>query len=380
MHEPKVAIVVDWLTNLGGAERTVLSLAKLFPHAPIFTSVFDPERAGTFVGRDVRTSFLQGLPLWRRHQLYSALRPLAFERFDLSEFDVVISSSSAEAKGVITKPETLHLCYCHTPTRYYWSDTHAYAKRLEFGILNPLARLAMPRLLHRLRRWDAVAARRVDHFVANSATTARRIQKYYRRPSTVLQPFVDAQHFVPHPAAKRDYALVASRLIPYKRVDLAVRASNELGMPLVVSGDGPERKRLQELAGPQVRFVGRTTDDELRELYQHASVFLFPGEEDFGITPLEAMACGTPVVAYGRGGALETVVEGETGTFFPEQTVDSLVGVLRRFDGARFSPAACRARAERFSEPVFRTKWKQLVDERWAAHQEGVWEAGLVVA
>ncbi len=378
MPELKVAIVADWLTNLGGAERTILSLAKLFPHAPIFTTVYDPARCEPFAGRDVRTSFLQGLPFWRKHQLFSALRPMAVESLDLREFDVVISSSSAEAKGIITRPETVHLCYCHTPTRYYWSDTHAYAKRLEFGVLNPLARIAMPILLSRLRRWDALAARRVDRFVANSATTARRIAKYYRRASTVIHPFVDARHFVPHPKPKSDYVFIVSRLIPYKRVDLAVEASNRLGMKLIVAGDGPERARLEDMAGPQVTFVGRTTDDELRDLYQHCSVFLFPQEEDFGITPLEAMACGRPVLAYGKGGALETVAAGETGAFFTDQSADGLTEALRAFKPEDYSEAACRARAESFAEPVFRRTWKAFVEESADAHRRGEWESGLI--
>ena len=376
--EPKVAIIADWLTNLGGAERTILALAKVFPHAPIYTSVFDPDRAKPFAEKEIRTSFLQGWPLWRKHQLYSALRPLAFESFDLSAYDVVISSSSAEAKGVITRPETLHICFCHTPTRYYWSDTHAYGKRLEFGMLNPLARIAMPRLLHRLRRWDALASRRVDRFVANSRNTGNRIRKYYRRPSDVIYPFVDTQQFVPHENPTADYLLVVSRLIPYKRVDLAVEAANRCKVRLIVAGDGPERKKLEALAGPTVTFVGRPSDAELVDLYQHCAAFLFPGEEDFGITPLEAMACGRPVIAFGRGGALETVVDGKTGIFFHEQTVDALAAAIEALQLPKLTPKACRARAEEFSEAVYRAAWKRYVDLRWKQHLAGLWEEGLV--
>jgi glycosyltransferase involved in cell wall biosynthesis len=357
----KVALVHDWLTGEAGAEQVTLSLSRLFPDAPIYTSVRVPERTPSFARLDVRTSFLQRWPLSGRQQLYPHLRPLAFESFDLSGYDVVISSSSAEAKGVIVKPGTLHLCYCHTPTRYYWNDYHAYLERMEFGLLNPFVRRAMPYLTNYLRLWDLAAARRVDQFVANSHEVAARIKKYYGRDSEVINPPVNVGAFTP--AKERgDYLLSVGRLVPYKRVDLVVEAATRLGLPLKVAGEGPERRRLEKLAGPSVEFLGRVAQGELPALYAGARAFIFASEEDFGIVPVEALAAGVPVIAYGQGGIKDSVVPGEHGVFFGEQTADSLEEALKNFDPASFDTKKLRARSELFSEAEFQKKVISLLE------------------
>lgn len=367
---PRVAIVHDWLTNQGGGERVVWALHRAFPEAPIYTSVFNPETLPQFTHLGVRTSFLQHWPLAKtKHQLFPTQRTLAFESFDFSGYDVVISSSSAEAKGVITKPNTLHICYCHTPTRYYWSDYAQYRRNTGFGVLSPLVRLAMPRLVERMRIWDFAAAQRVDAFVANSSYVEQRIKKYYRRPSTVINPPIQAARFKVGTAPRNGFVVV-SRLIPYKRVDLAVRACTELNVPLTVVGDGSEMDKLKAMAGPSVTFLGRVGDEEINQAYASASAFIFPADEDFGLTPLEAMAAGTPVIAYGKGGATETVVEGTTGTFFAEQTVASLKAALESFNPKTYDPAKIRGHAEQFDEGVFIKKIQKFVADNLKEYQK----------
>jgi glycosyltransferase involved in cell wall biosynthesis len=368
--EPRVAIVHDWLTNQGGGERVVWALHRAFPNAPIYTSVFNPEALPQFAALDVRTSFLQHWPQAKtKHQLYPTLRTLAFESFDFSGYDVVISSSSAEAKGVITKPDTLHVCYCHTPTRYYWSDYAQYRKSTGFGILAPLVRLAMPRLSERMRIWDFAAAQRVDSFIANSKYVQQRISKYYRRASTVINPPIQADRFKLLDTPRSGYVVV-SRLIPYKRVDLAVRACSELNLPLTVVGDGSELAKLKAMAGPSVTFLGRAGEEAVNRAYASASAFIFPADEDFGLTPLEAMASGTPVIAYGKGGVTETVIAGKTGTFFPEQTVESLKQALQAFNPRDYDAAKIRAHAEQFDEEVFIKKIQKFVDTNLKEYRE----------
>lgn len=359
---PRVAIVHDWLTNPGGAEKVVLALHQAYPEAPIFTSVYAPENLPAFHGLDVRTSFLQKWPLSRsRHQLYPLLRTTAFEAFDFSGYDVVISSCSAEAKGIITKPETLHICYLYTPTRYYWSNYQDYLRDTGFGALAPLVKLVMPRVVSRMRQWDLAASARVDRFVTQSDYVAARITKYYRRSGTpVINPPVAIGRFKPSGQPKTGF-LVVSRLVPYKRVDLAIRACNELGLPLTVIGGGTELGRLRSLAGPTVQVVGRRSDTEIAAAYAQASAFIFPAEEDFGLTPVEAMAAGTPVIAYGRGGATETVIDGKSGLFFAEQTVGSLKEALQRFNAEDFDSAAIRRHAETYDEVVFIKRMKEFV-------------------
>ncbi len=365
----RVALVHDWLTNQGGGERVLWSLHLAFPDAPIYTSVFEPAVMTQFADLDVRTSFLQKWPLARKkHQLFPALRTMAFESFDFSEYDVVISTNSAESKGIITGPKTLHINYIFTPTRYYWSGYHDYLAQPGMGRLNGLVRRVMPRVVSRMRQWDYAAAQRADMVVAISEYVGARVTKYYRRDWGVVYPPVEVDRL--KPAAKRgDFYLVVSRLIPYKRVDLAVAAARELNLPLIVIGDGSERSRLEAMAGPKTQFLGRRSDAEVAEYYGKAKAFLFTADEDFGITPLEAMAAGAPVVAFGRGGALETVVPGKTGVFFSEQTPSSLIQALKHLDTLKLDTLTIRKQAERFSERRFIVEMQQLVRRAIASRQ-----------
>ncbi|MCO5973023.1 glycosyltransferase [Actinoallomurus soli] len=358
----KVALVHDWLTNQGGAERVLWSLHKAFPDAPIYTSVFAPRALPQFAQAQVRTSFLQKWPLAAtRHQLYPVLRTFAFESFDFSSYDVVISSCSAEAKGIVTRPETPHICYLHTPTRYYWSDHYRYAKNPGFGPLNPVIRLAMPAFIRHMRMWDLAATARVDAFIANSAFVAQRVEKYYRRNAVVIHPPIQLSRFSIAGDGPDDFFLIAGRLVPYKRVDLAVRACRDLDLPLVVAGTGSELPRLRAIAGPKTRFTGWVGDTEMAGYYRRARALIHCAEEDFGLIPLESMASGRPVIAFNGGGLQETVVEGLTGTFFDRQTVDSLKDALRRFQGMRFEPEILRDHAARFDEAIFIDKMKDFV-------------------
>ncbi len=363
----KIALVHDWLNQYGGAERVLEVLHDLYPQAPIYTSIYDPRAMPAFYRRwDIRTSFMQRLPFAKRHhQHFMPLYPLAFEQFDLMEYDLVISNASAFCHGVLTHSHARHICYCLTPTRFVW-NYHEYVRNENVGFF---ARRLLPLLLNQLRLWDRVAADRVDEFIAISAAVAARIAKYYQRSSVVIHPPVDCSSFQPA-AAVDDYYLVVSRLVPYKRVDLAVRAFNELGLPLLIAGDGRDRARLQRLARPNVRFLGRVSERALRDLYARCQALIFPGEEDFGLTPLEAQASGRPVIAYAAGGALETIVDGQTGLFFSERTPQSLVEAVRRLRATDFDPEAIRRQALRFDVAVFRERFQAFVAEVSAARAD----------
>jgi glycosyltransferase involved in cell wall biosynthesis len=368
----KVALVHDWLTNLAGAERVILALHETFPDAPIFTSVYVPELFPELAGADVRTSFLQKIPgATRKHQAFPILRTVAFENFDLSEYDVVISSCHAEAKGVITQPDTLHICYCYTPIRYYWGGYFDYLNNPRFGPFNPVVRAVMPFMASYLRLWDRCAADRVDVFVATCRNVARRIRKYYRREPLVLYPPVTTEWLKPSESVD-DFFLVAGRQIPYKRTDIAVKAFNKLGLPLKIAGNGTELEYLKSIARPNIEFLGRIPDDELAELYSRCIAFVFPQEEDFGITPLEAMAAGRPVIAFRGGGALETVVEGKTGVFFDIQDEQCLVETVKGFEPEAFDPAALRAHASKFDVSAFKKNFEELVATEWSKFSEAV--------
>jgi glycosyltransferase involved in cell wall biosynthesis len=310
---------------------------------------------------DIRTSFLQRLPGSRsRHQLYLFLYPAAFEQFDFGEYDLVINNSSAFSYGIITKPETKHLCYCLTPARFLW-NYHDYARRERLSVL---ARVALLPMLVNLRMWDAQAARRVDQFIAISDLVAARIRKFYGRTAPIIYPSIDVDGFRTVPGSEvGDYYLIVSRLIPYKRIDLAVRAFNELGLPLKIVGGGRDRAALEKLAKPNVRFLGRVSDGDLRDLYARCRAFIFPGEEDFGLTPLEAQASGRPVIAYGAGGALETIVEGQTGAFFRQASAEALAEAVSSLDWRRFDATAVRAQAQRFDHSIFRHRFQNSVAE-----------------
>lgn len=357
----RIALVHDALYQYGGGERVLEYLTELFPGAPIYTAVYTPELMPARYRRmDIRTSFLQRLPALgrRRHQVYLPLYPLAFEEFDLSGYDVVISNSGAWAKAVITGPETVHINYCLTPMRWAWR----YQDYITRERVTRLAALTLRPLMNYLRAWDIAAAHRVDEFVAISRTVAARIQKYYRRPSALIYPPVNMSAF--QPAARTDdFYLVVSRLVPYKRIDLAVEAFSRLGLPLLVVGEGRGHAELKARAAANVEFLGPVGDAQLRDLYARCKALICPGEDDFGLVHVEAQACGRPVIAYGAGGALETVVEGETGTFFYEQTVEALTEAVRRLNEMPVDSDRIRAHATQFDVTVFKAKFTKLIDE-----------------
>lgn len=361
----KIAFVHDWLTNLAGAEQVLLAMHELYPEAPIYTSVFCKEKFPQLKNVKVIPSFLQKVPFGKsKHQMFPHLRTIAFEQFDLSKYDVVISDGHAEAKGVITKPETIHICYCHTPIRYYWSNYHEYIKNPRYGFLNPLVKLGMPYLINYLRLWDRAAADRVDYFIANSDYIAGRIKKYYQRDSVTIYPPVNVSKFKPAKKIK-DYYFAFGRLIPYKKFDLIVEAFNDLGLPLKIAGDGPELKKLKKMAKKNIEFLGYVTDEQLATLYAEAKAFIFPTEEDFGITPIEAMASGRPVIAYGRGGTLETIKTGVTGIFFNEQTPQCLINTIRKFNPATFQPTKIRQHALKFDKTIFQKKIQAFIEQKY---------------
>lgn len=363
----KIAIVADWLTSRGGAERVVIALAEAFPRADIFTSVFKPELFPEFAHRKVKTSFLQTMPLGKKHQLWPTLRPLAFELLNLDNYDIVISSASAEAKGVITKPETLHICYCHTPTRYYWSHYHYYLRHPEFGWLNPLVQLVLPSLINKLRLWDRVAADRVDMFIANSITTKNRIKKYYDRDSVVIYPPVDANRFDISEKVG-DYYLIVGRQTAYKRTDLAITAFNNLKLPLKIIGTGPALKKWMLGAKKNITFLGRLSDAEVADHLAKCRALIMPQEEDAGIVPLEAMAAGRPVIAYRGGGAMETIIDGKTGVFFNQQTPASLVEAVEKSKNINWQSNVIKRYADKFDEANFKEKIKEYINKSYQNH------------
>jgi glycosyltransferase involved in cell wall biosynthesis len=358
-----VALVHDYLNQYGGAERVLEALHSIYPTAPVYTSIYAPRTMpALYRGWDIRTSFMQRLPgVTKLHQLYLPVYPIAFETFDLTAYDVVLSSSSAFAKGVITEAETLHVSYCHSPMRFVW-NYHDYVKGEKMA--SKAARV-LPLVLNYVRLWDEVSARRVDAYIANSQVVARRIRKRYGRTATVINPPVNTGLYRPNPGgAHEDYFLIVSRLIPYKRIDLAIEAFNRLGLPLKVVGKGRQEAELRALAKPNIEFVGSVSDAELKKLYAGCKAYIFPGQEDFGISPLEAQASGRPVIAYGAGGALETVVPGATGEFFTEQSVESLAEVISRFDDKSYDPQTIRHHAEGFDVEVFKRKIAAFIAEK----------------
>ncbi|MGQ9625561.1 MAG: glycosyltransferase [Anaerolineae bacterium] len=365
----RVAIIHDWLNQVGGAERVLSALKELYPQAPIYTSIYWPEvMPSHFRLWDIRPSFMDRLPLVkRRHQLFLPLYPLAFESFDLRDYDLIVSNKSGFCHGVIAPPEALHICYCLTTTRYLW-DFHSYVQREE---VSRLVRAFLAPFLFYLRLWDRVAADRVDHFIAISSAVQSRIAKYYRRDSAVIHPPVDTASYEAYfsPDGHDDYFLIASRLIPYKRIDLAVQAFNELGLPLVVLGEGRDRPRLEALARPNIEFKGRVSEEELKSYVARCRAFIFPGLEDFGIAPVEAQAAGRPVIAYAGGGALDTVLEGVTGTFFREQTPQALAEAVRNFEDSHFDPETIRRHASRFDRETFKQRLSRFIEEKYDTHK-----------
>jgi glycosyltransferase involved in cell wall biosynthesis len=364
----RVAFIHDHLTQYGGAERVLEAFQAIWPDAPTYTLKYDPAAMGSaFQHKVIRTSFLEKLPFARRgFRWFLPFMPMATESYDLSEFDVIISNSSAFSKGVITAPHALHICYCHTPTRYLWSDSGSYVEELRApGIVKSI----LPFVLHKLRSWDQLAANRVDKFVANSETVQRRIEKYYRRDSEVIYPPVDIEKFSISNEPKT-YFLTGGRLVAYKRFDIVVDAFTKIGKPLKIFGTGPEEAELKRRAGKNIEFVGRVSDEERARLFAGAIAFINPQEEDFGITPVESMAAGRPVIAYRRGGALETVVDGLSGVLFDEQSWEELADTVLHFDEKQFDPQKIRSHAEQFSTKVFRKKIYDLVHGLWREHEK----------
>ncbi len=367
--EVKVAIVHDWLVVSGGAEKVLKNIIECFPSADIFSIVDFLEDRECVKGKSVQTSFIQRLPFARRrYRAYLPLMPLAIEQVDLSGYDLVISSSHAVAKGVLTGPNQVHVSYVHSPIRYAWDLQHQYLREshLSTGIKSAMARV----LLHYIRGWDARSANGVDHMVANSYFIARRIKKAYQRESTVIYPPVDLANMKVC-TQKEDFYVTASRMVPYKRIDLIVRAFSQTPeRRLVVIGDGPEMKRIKALAAENVVILGHQPSDVLVDYLRRARAFVFAAEEDFGISVVEAQACGTPVIAFGRGGALESVIglplERPTGVFFGEQTLESLLEAVSRFEdnAALFDPRQCRRNAERFSSENFKAALTHFIDSR----------------
>jgi glycosyltransferase involved in cell wall biosynthesis len=364
---PKIALVTDWLTNMGGAEPLLLEIHKLYPNALIYTSVFDAENMPAFKGIDVRTTNLQtSLPatLRYKHTLWPTLRAKAFRKLDLSEFDIIISTSSAEAKAVRkTRPGQVHIAYIHTPIRYYWSHYEEFKNQFTFGAFTPFIRPFIPALVKQQRKLDLESTKDIDVFIANSTVTQQRIKQYYDKPSTVVHPPVDVDKFTPPPKGERSGYVLWGRHVPYKRFDLAIEACNRLGVQLTVIGSGSDTDRLKRLAGPTITFTGRISDADLIKHAQSAKAFLFPNEEDFGISAVEALAAGTPVIAYAKGGALDIVQDGETGVLFKNQTVESLVAAIRKADKISFLPATLHRKAKRFDKGFFATKMRKIVSD-----------------
>ena len=356
----KVAIIHYWLVGMRGGEKVIEALCEMYPQADIFTHVYVPEMVSDRIRQHrVIPTFINSLPrASKMYKTYLPLMPLALEQLDLRGYDLIISSESGPAKGIIAPSEALHVCYCHTPMRYIWNMYHDYRNGA-----GRVARLMMPPLTHYLRMWDVTSAARVDSFVANSATVARRIHRYYGANSVVIHPPVDTDAFsIAAPSELGDYYLMAGELVSYKRPDLAVRAFNEMKLKLVVIGGGEMLDEVRRLAGPTVTVLGSQPFDVLKQHYAQCRALIFPGEEDFGMVPVEAMASGRPVVAFGRGGATETVAPGVSGVFFAEQTVETISSAVRSLDAIEIDPEKIAAHASQFGREQFFQKMRAHVD------------------
>lgn len=362
----RIALVHDYLVQYGGAERVLEALCEIFPLAPIYTLVYDEKLfASRFGNRKIYTSFLQNFPLSKtHHRAFPVLMPMAIESFDLSSYDIVISDSNSYAKGVITGPETLHICYCHTPMRYAWDNYYSYAEGSSFS---SVIKKIIPLAMNYIRLWDKISADRAEKFIANSNFVKSRIKKYYQKNAEVVYPPVDISFYDTKKEVKKEnYFLIVGRLIPYKRFDLAVEAFNILNLPLKIIGEGPELKKLKSLAGPNIEFLGWRQDEEIRNYYAGAKAFLFPQEEDFGIVALEAMASGAPLIAYRGGGALESVQEGVNGVFFDSQNVESVVRAVEKFQRKKFDSKAIKDSIRKFDKKLFQNKIKGIVEREWS--------------
>lgn len=375
MVAPKVVIVADWLTKMGGAERVILAMHEAFPDAPIYTSVYEPEPSlrTALAGVDIRTTWIQNLPRFIRkfYKFFPVLRVWAFRSLDLSEFDVILLSTIAESKHVQkTRKGQVLISYCHTPIRYYWSHYEQYKKDPGFGKLNWFIRILIPLFIPHQKKLDHEAAQKVDIFIANSSEVQTRIKTYYGRSSTVLHPPIDTNRFEPARVRGNNYVALG-RQVPYKRIDLAVAAATKLSIPLRVYGDGSEHHKLMALAGPSVTFyTDRTTtasDEAVAAALNSAKGYIFPAEEDFGIVQVEALASGTPVIAYNKGGALDIVQDGESGILFDQQTVESVVDAIKRAESYVFLPGTLLRKAKRFDKGLFITKIRKIVYDSYGS-------------
>jgi len=373
----KIALVHEWLTNYAGSERVLEQMLLVFPEADLFATIdFVPEKERSFLqGKSVRTTFIQNIPFARtKYRQMLLLAPLAVEQHDLSGYDIIISSNHAVAKGVLTGPDQLHLCMCYSPIRYAWDLQHQYLA--ESGLNKGLKGFIAKLLLNKIRIWDYRTANGVDAFISISKFIARRIWKVYRRESEVIYPPVDVHGFN-FCETKEDFYMTASRMVPYKKIDIIVDAFSKLPeKQLIVIGDGPDFEKIKKIAAPNVKMLGYQQFNVMKEYMQKAKAFIFAAEEDFGIAPLEAQACGTPVIAFGKGGALETIRGLDhaepTGIFFDEQSADAVVDAIKRFESMQYSikPLACRENAQRFSPERFRYEFKEFVDRQWETFKE----------
>lgn len=368
-RQPRIAIVCDFLATMGGAENVVLALHRIFPDAPIYTAIYNPEKVPAFDGLDIRTSSLQKLPNWLRkyNKLFPTMAVKAMRKLDLSEFDIIITSSYLHGHQVTkTRPNQVVINYCHTPPRYYWSHYEEYLKDPGYGKLNPLVRFLMPLLVPRQRKLDLEAAKQVDVFIANSTETQRRIKQFYNRPATVVHPPVSTNRFTPS-KERGDHYVTIGRQLPYKRYDLAVAAATKLGKKLLVFGSGPAHSTLEKLAGPTIEFrtnrFGDASDAEYEKAITTARGFIYAAEEDFGIVTVEALAAGTPVIGFGKAGTLDIVQDGESGVLFTEQTVDAVAEAINKREQLTFHPSDLQRKAKRFDEGLFATKIRKIVGD-----------------
>ncbi|MFA7209120.1 MAG: glycosyltransferase [Parcubacteria group bacterium] len=364
----KIALVHDYLVQVGGAEKVLECFTEVFPDAPIHTLVYDKKLMhGFFEGKDIRTSFLQNIPFSRKkHRVFPQFMPMAIEQFDFSGYDVVLSDSSSFAKGIITGPETLHVCYMHTPMRFAWDDCQKYTEDFYFP---SIIKRFIPLVMNYVRIWDRVSADRPDKIIANSNFIARRIKKYYKRDSAVINPPIDITRFYTS-AERGDYFLLVGRFMAYKKLDLVVQAFNRTGLQLKIIGRGPEYQKLKEMAEGNIEFLGRVSDEELPGYYAQCRAFIFPQEEDFGIVAIEAMASGRPIIAFRGGDIPEHIEEGKMGLFFEEQTVPAIVEAIGKFNDADYDPAYIRAQAEKFDKSLFKARIKEYIESEYGKFKE----------
>lgn len=361
----KVAIIHDWIVSYGGGEKVVLNLHEMFPEAPIYTSVYNKKKMEKyFKGANIKTSFIQKMPFGiQLYKYYLPLMPIAFEQFDLSGYDLVISSSSCCAKGVNVNSNTLHICYCHTPMRYAWDMYNKYNKG------NLLKRIIIAKQMNKLRQWDYISSNRVDYFIANSNYVKNRIKKHYRRESIVINPPIDDYFYKKSNQSEsfeKSYYLLVSRMVPYKKIDIVVKAFNELNLPLWIIGNGSEKKKIKKLSKENIKFIENVDNTKLKEIYDNSKAFVFMAEEEFGMVMAEAQACGKPVIAYYKGGASEIVKDNETGLLVKEQTVEALKNQILNMEKNyyKFDANKIRENAERFNEINFKNKINEIIKEQ----------------